>query len=160
MPRCIACLAALAIASLAASCGGGEESYTSRTEAICADLLEQVRALEFVAEAEYTKAGEGDSAAIAKLEDVFSEYVPIMETGLEDLRTLSPPEEDAQAAEEFLSSFERLVAYGRDDLAALRARTLEVLSRRMPERHTLVVEVTLAAARAGVTCAPPHAPPH
>jgi hypothetical protein len=140
-------------------CGGGE-SWASRVESACYRVLEDVRTLDYVAEAEYTEAEEGDAEATATLEKVFSKYVAIQEAGLAELRGLTPPDDDAAGVQTFLTSYERLVAFARDDLRALRSHELQGFLEKMSTRHVLGVDVTKAAARLDLTCAPPHAPPH
>ena len=87
-------LLVLAIAALAAGCGGGEkrlsrEEYSKRADAICSKYNARIKAL-------------GQPGSIRALPRYVDRALPIARKGTEELRRLEPPKDEEKTANEWL----------------------------------------------------------
>src|SRR5919206_937056 len=87
-------LLVLAIAALAAGCGGGEkrlsrEEYSKRADAICSKYNAKIKAL-------------GQPGSIRGLPGYVDRALPIARKGTEELRVLKPPKDEEKTANEWL----------------------------------------------------------
>jgi hypothetical protein len=106
--------AILAVAALAAGCGGGD-GYAKRADAICAKYNRQIRALR-------------QPRTIAGISAFTAKAIPIARRGDDELRSLEPPKGDEATAKKWLAANEDVVeaierlgaAARRDDRAGIR----------------------------------------
>ena len=95
-------LLVLAVAVLAAGCGGGEkrlsrEDYSKQADAICTKYNAKIKAL-------------GQPGSIRALPGYVDRALPIARKGTDELRRLKPPKDEEKTAKEWLDQNDSVVA--------------------------------------------------
>jgi hypothetical protein len=127
MLRVVVALAAGALALAASACGGEEtlskDEFEEQGNAICAKYDKQIEEI-------------GTPTSVEEVPAYVNKALPIVERQIEDMKELSPPEEDQEAFDAMIAEAEKTVQAGRDLGEAAEAKDDVAIEQALDEGNT------------------------